>query len=374
MEMILHLTHDCQLSCTYCYSGKRREGRMSWEVAQHAIDLFFTQPWSSEGNYPEICFFGGEPLLEWELIKKCIEYAESKRASLNKQFLLSITTNGLALDEKKAAYLQAKDCEIVLSFDGVQASQDAARPFRNGSSSFLETKRVLKLLLQVISNPTVCTVVSPENVEYLPASIDFLLDEGVKHLILNPNFFTTWDEEHRNLWREGYEHAAMKLEESYRKGIALNIKLFTAKIITYLKGGYDPTDCCMFGLNEIAVAPSGLIYPCQRMVGEDSEELGVLGNVFDGIDIDASNVIANCREVTSPECRECDISRRCRNWCSCVNYSLSGDFNRPGGLICFHEQMVVTLADQVASRLFKEKNKTFMETFYSEKHIAPEWI
>jgi uncharacterized protein len=374
MNVILHLTHDCQLRCAYCYGGPRHEGRMSWEVARRALDLFFEQSSTASPDIPQISFFGGEPLLEWDLLQQCVAYAESRKAAAGQDFRLTITTNGLALDRNRAEYLRSKNVGLLFSFDGAQEAQDATRRLSDGRSSFADTRRALGLVLGVFDNPAVCAVVSPENVAFLPESIDFLLGEGVRQIMLNPNFFAEWDEQHRDLWTAGYEHAARRFEESYRQGVPLNIHVFTAKIITHLQGGYGPCDVCDFGSHEIAIAPSGRIYPCQRMVGDDRQDLGLLGNVFDGLDPRAAAELAACRQVRAPACGQCAIRSRCRNWCSCVNHALTGRFDQPGGIICFHEQLAVRLADRAASRLFQEKNKLFLETYYLEKQFAPEWV
>jgi uncharacterized protein len=347
---------------------------MSWDTARRAIDIFFSQAAGPTSLVPEICFFGGEPLLEFDLITQCIAYAESLRQSSGMNFGLTLTTNGLLLDRSKAEYFREKGVDIVVSFDGVKEAQDATRPFGDGRSSFAQSLKGVNTAIDTFENPCICMVVSPENVEYLPQSFDLVLEQGAEKMMLNPNFFAKWSQSDRGLWRAGYSHAADRVEEAYRKGIALNVNLFTAKIITHLKGGYDEGDCCLFGQNEIAVSPGGNIYPCQRMVGQDEKTLGLLGNVFDGLDMTAMNGLAGCRAVRNDACDKCDFRGRCRNWCSCVNYALTGQFGQPGDIICFHEQMVIPLADRVASRLFAECSKTFMDTFYFQKHLAAEWI
>jgi len=345
---------------------------MSWDVARRAIDLLFDQPPTEPA--PQIGFFGGEPLLELPLLKQCVAYAEAKRAETGRSFRLAITTNGLYVDDALAAWLKSKAVEPMLSFDGVQRAQDAGRRFAGGESSFADTQAAMAVLQRHFPDLAVCAVVTPENVEYLPSSIDFFVDSGIRGLSLNPNFFAQWDEEQLDLWRRGYDHAAERFEDEFRSGRVLHVGFITAKIVTHLKGGYDPADCCDFGKKEIAVAPSGNIYPCQRMVGEDTGELGLMGDVFSGLNGKACSELADARQVTGLDCQGCDHRRRCRNWCSCVNHRLTGRFDHTGPLVCLHERMAIEVADRAASRLFEEKNKTFMETFYLEEQVAPEWV
>ncbi len=372
MDLILHLTHDCQLACTYCYGGHKRASAMSWDVARRAIDLLFDKPPTEPAA--QIGFFGGEPLLELPLLGQCIAYAETRRAETGKPFRLAITTNGLAVNDALAGWLESKAVEPTLSFDGVQEAQDACRRFPAGESSFADTRRAMTAMQRHFPDLAVCAVVSPENVQDLPASIDFFVESGIRALFLNPNFFAQWDDEQLALWRRGYEHAARRFENEFRSGRAFHVNFITAKIVTHLKGGYDRSDCCDFGQKEIAVAPSGNIYPCQRMVGEDTAELGLMGDVSSGLNVSTCRELAYAREITGDDCLRCDLRRRCRNWCSCVNHRLTGRFDRTGALVCLHERMAIEIADSVASRLFEEKNKTFMETFYLEEQIASEWV
>ncbi len=372
MDVILHLTHDCQLDCVYCYGGRKAKRPMSWEVACRAIDMLFEQP--ATDPPPLLSFFGGEPLLEFALIRQCIAYTEGKKGETGRGFRLSITTNGLGASEVVADYLMSKEVDVTLSFDGVPEAQNGCRPYRDGRGSFAGTSEAMLRLLPRFPGMAVCAVVSPENAEHLPASIDFFLDAGIRRIWLNPNFFAPWGEREIDLWRRGYEHMARRCYEEFLAGRVVHVNFLMAKIVTHLKGQYDPCDCCDFGRKEIAVAPSGNIYPCQRMVGDDHSRLGQMGSVFDGWNATACTELEAARQITSLECLQCDLRPRCRNWCSCVNQRLTGRFDRVGPLVCFHERMAIEIADRMASRLFQEQNKTFLETFYHERHVVPEWV
>lgn len=374
MDAILHLTHDCQLDCAYCYSGRKRGDTMPWEVARQALDMAFDQSPPDAATPITVGFFGGEPLLEMDLIRRSVAHAEARSSADGKPVRFAVTTNGLALDHAAADLLAEKGTDLTFSMDGGRPAQEACRPYADGSSSFDDTERALRHALDYFSDLAVCAVVTPENVRHLPESIDFLLKTGIRRLFLNPNFFASWQEEQLALWRQGYQHAAARFAQAFRRGDALNVNFITAKVITHLKGGYDPCECCDFGAKEVAVAPSGNIYPCQRMVGEDVETLGLMGNVFSGLDREKLRELAAGREVRSPQCLTCDLRRRCRNWCSCVNHRLTGRFDQVGGLVCWHERMAIEVADEVASRLFAEKDPTFLRTFYFETVVAPEWV
>ena len=372
MDVILHLTQDCQLNCSYCYGGRKYARVMSWETARRAIDLLFDGPIPE--TPPRLTMFGGEPLLELGLLKQCLTHAEARSAETGRPFRTEVATNGLAADDDTIEYLRLKKAEMTLSFDGVSEAQDACRRYADGASSFADTHAAMLRLLASFPDLAVCSVVSPENVGCLPESIDLFVSAGVRRLMLNPNFFAPWDESHLELWRRGYEHAAKRFVEEFQHGRVFHVLFITAKIVTHLKGGYDPCDCCDFGAKEIAVAPSGRIYPCQRMVGEDRGELGLMGDVFSGLDPTVCEQLADARQTRNAECLQCDLRPRCRNWCSCVNHRLTGRFDSTGPLVCFHERMAIEIADRAASCLFAESNPTFLKTFYPETPVSPEWV
>lgn len=373
MDVILHLTQDCQLDCIYCYGGRKLARSMPWEVAERAIDLLFEQPRRDEIP-PLLSFFGGEPLLEIPLLKRCVAYAEERRAETGHPFRMTITTNGLNADEDTIAYLAEKEMAVALSFDGVPEAHNATRPYRGGGASFEDTRSALRRMQLHFPNLIICAVVSPENVACLPESIDFFLESGCRQIVLNPNFLASWTDRDCESWRAGYEHAAARFLESFRSGRPLHLSFITAKIATHLKGGYELCDCCDFGAKEIAVAPSGNIYPCQRMVGDDDGNPGLMGDVFRGLNPHICRQLTGAKQQCSTQCLQCDLQRRCRNWCSCVNYRLTGRYDLTAPIVCFHERTAIEIADRTASQLFKEKNPAFLQTFYAAGRVEPEWI
>ncbi|MHC4599058.1 MAG: hypothetical protein ACYS47_08645, partial [Planctomycetota bacterium] len=108
--------------------------------------------------------------------------------------------------------------------------------------------------------------------------------------------------------------------------------------------------------------------------GEDAEGTGWLGNVLTGLNPRRCAALEKRRDVTTPECMECELRTRCRNWCACTNHFLTGRFDRVSPLVCFHERMAIEIADRTASRLFTDKNEVFLREFYQEKPVEAEWV
>ena len=186
----------------------------------------------------------------------------------------------------------------------------------------------------------------------------------MQRVSLNPNFYTEWDEEAVTVFDQQYAAVADFMLERYRANQPVAIKVIDGKIITRLKDGYACSDRCGFGSAELAVAPSGNLYPCERVVGEDDGGELCLGNVRDGFDEVKRFGILAARGNRDEECADCELGARCMNWCGCVNYGTTGQINSTGGFVCHHEQTVVREADRIGAILFNEGNEPFLQRFY----------
>jgi len=143
MDLTLSLTHDCNLACTYCYAGPKRCMAMTIETAMRAIDFAFAIPALTR----QLGFFGGEPLLEWELLRASADYAAAVAGRLGFTFKKTVTTNATLLTEDKAAWLRQNAFWLGLSIDGNRAMHDITRPLRGGGSSFDAVIRGLDVAL-----------------------------------------------------------------------------------------------------------------------------------------------------------------------------------------------------------------------------------
>lgn len=362
--LTLFLTHQCNLRCSYCYVHEKRATKMPLEIGRKAIDLAL----QIAKDRLQISFFGGEPLLEWDLLTAFHEYGKERTAERGVRPIFALTTNGMMLDEDRLTYLRDNDIRVGFSIDGGQEAQDATRPKAGGGSSYSRTAERLKLAVEYLPDLQTISVVDPENVEFLADSVRALLDLGVRRMTLNPNWSADWsDEAVRDIWEKQYEEICGIYVERFEANKPVRISFIEDKIITRLKSGYAPCDQCDFGHRDFAVSTTGKIYPCERQVGSDGddEEHMVIGNVDDGFHKRRQRKIQHAVKEIPKECRDCALADRCANWCPCANLALTGEMGRPGGLLCFHEQLCVKWADEAAGILYGEKNLPFMARFYS---------
>jgi uncharacterized protein len=375
MDLTLGLTHDCNLRCGYCYAGKKSHRSMSWRTAKAAIDFAIretidTPPWHSETREMQLGFFGGEPTIEWDLLTKAMEYTETSTTDAGITLKKTLTTNGTLLTDKRISWLKQHNVYIGLSMDGNREMHDSFRTFRNGKSCHARCTSVMhKLFSELESNVELIVVVDPRNVQYLPDSLRWLVGEGITNISLNPNFYIEWPDSAQTEWKRAYELAGELYLENYREGKHITINFIDGKIRTRIKDGYAACDRCSFAEIEIAVAPSGRMYPCERLISDDTDDDMCVGDVFSGFNGNKrSSLIVNKGNVDE-DCAKCGFRARCMNWCGCINYATTGAINRVDGVVCFHEQMTIGIADKVAKALYAEANPYFLAKFYPEDNL-----
>ncbi|MBU0554154.1 radical SAM protein [Myxococcota bacterium] len=360
--LTLNLTRDCNLACPYCYAGDKVAEAISFETAMAGVELAL----SARPQLLDVAFFGGEPLLEWDLLMRLVEAIEARVALVEPpcRVRFTTTTNATQLTSERIDALVAHDFEIAVSLDGVRAAQDINRPTRGGGSSFEASLRGLKLALGRIKKVTVISVLTPQSAPMMAEGVRFLFEQGARRISLNPNFYATWSEADKAALTAEHQAAADFYVERFEAGEPFYLDFIESKVITRLKGGYACGDRCDFGANEVAVAPSGRLYPCERLIGDDTGELSI-GHVHEGgFDELARLKLLAEKGNHDPDCESCALKDRCMSWCGCVNYASTGRINQPGDFLCFYEQLCIHTADSAATRLWVARNPAFLKRFY----------
>lgn len=369
MDVTLCLTHACNLRCGYCYAGRKFNRRMTWQTARKALDFAFEESrreaaLRQRAATCQLGFFGGEPLLEWALLQRATDYADQEADRLGIRLKRIVTTNLTLLDERKACWLRDRGFHVGLSLDGNEAMHDTLRRTAAGAPSHADCAKALHFYQGWDSNGEVIVVIDPANIRHLAESIDWLIARNIRRISINPNFTAAWDEASLESWREAYQHMAASYVDAYRRNDPVRINVFDGRIRTRINGGYRACDHCGFGENEVSVSAAGNFYPCERLVGDDSDVSLRIGHVDCGFDPVARARILARRGNDTAECRECPVRDRCVNWCGCVNYASTGMIHRVPGVVCHHEKLSIKTADQAAARLFAERNPAFLQFFY----------
>lgn len=362
MQITLFLNHQCNLACTYCYNGRKFGRPMPLDILEKGVRMAF-----SGGNKARISFFGGEPLLEKDLIRRAVSLARSIEQSGESPMPLrfSTTVNGTLLDDETIDDFSKEHFHLVVSLDGCRQAHDATRRDLKGESTYDRiTENLKKALIKIPSTETI-SVIDVANVAYLAESFDALLDLGVKNLNFSFNYEADWTDEALTILEAQLEEISKRYIAIYRAGRDVHFDLFDSKIITHLKEGYSCRDRCKFGDGEITVAPSGRLYPCERLVAEDDNDEVCIGHVDTGVDLEKVLEMARQKNTPDADCQSCGLQNRCMFWCGCVNYATTGRVGETSGVLCALEQLAIKHADRAAATLFKEKNTQFMRKFYA---------
>ena len=327
--LCLHVAHTCNLNCSYCFAsqGKYHGERavMSFEVGKRALD-FLVENSGSRRNL-EVDFFGGEPLMNFQVVKDLVAYARSIEKEKNKNFRFTLTTNGLQIDDDVIDFANRECSNVVLSLDGRKEIHDRFRVDYAGNGSWDRIVPKFQKLVEAREgkNYYMRGTFTHANPDFLK-DIQQMLDLGFTELSMEPVVCAPGDpseltEADLPIVMEQYEKLAELMLERDKAG-----KPFTFyHYMIDLTGGpciYKRISGCGSGTEYMAVTPWGDLYPCHQFVGD---EKFLLGNIWDGVTNTAvQSEFAACNVYAHPECRDCWARLYCSGGCAANAYHSTG--------------------------------------------------
>jgi uncharacterized protein len=347
VKYTLLITQACNLACEYCYVGKRA-GSMPLPTLRKAIDFAFEHTPREERI--DVGFFGGEPLLEFDLIKAGTDLIERHPLYDADRVELAIVTNGTIFSDEIVSYVREHGVGFVVSCDGPPDVHDAFRRFPDGRGTSHLVERTIERALDAFSLIPVNAVYHPTTLRHLPRTVEYLSSLGVRQIYLNPDFSAGWTEDDAASLPEVFGRIADLYTDYYLRGDPHFISSIDNRIAVILRGGYEPLERCRMGRGEFAFAPDGRVYPCERLVGADAND-HCIGNLKDGLEFSSLSCHLVPGSDTNAECRTCGVSAYCINWCGCSNYFSSGYYNRVGGFLCASERAILGAALNAYERL-----------------------
>ncbi len=357
-RLTLAVTHQCNFSCRYCLQ-KHEDVSMTKETAMKAIDAFVSG--ICEGDKAQISFYGGEPLLQKELIKELVRYSSEKILSIpDTRLSFEITTNGLLLEEDFIAFAKKNKIFLALSHDGL--AQDPVRPDRGGQMTKEIVDKKLQMLLKTFPETIVMMTVHPEYVDRIAESLKFFREMGVKSvsMVLALGERADWDD----AAFEKLKRELLKAEALYEQWNAGNDVFrfipFDNKIKNYICERDADSVMCHFGCHKLMVDADGKYYPCSHFIGMDGYGIGSLD---DGLNEEKLESLQS-RRVEAEDCKECELRFRCRHTCACGNHGYTGDMSVVSALQCEYEKLTIRLADRAAALLLNESNPAFVSRMY----------
>ena len=359
MEYIIHLTEKCNLNCAYCYENKTNKD-ISFENIKNLIDYEL----SRKQKYCIIIFYGGEPVLQKNIIKDTIDHINSKMCKT--EFYYGITTNGTLLDDDFIKYMKEnKFVNIAYSIDGMQETHDLNRKTIDGSGTFNIVEKNAKKLLNCFDEVVAMSVITKNNLSNLSKNVEYLINMGFKYINLLFDYSQDWQDKDLYEIKKQYNKIAEIYAEKIFQEFDVEIPLIDDKIKTYIKDEYNCNQDCKFGMKTINVGTDGNFYPCMQFVNNQDF---VIGNCKDGIDINARiNLIKNTKKENEM-CKNCAIRKRCKHTCACKNYILTNDINELSPVVCETEKILIEVSDRMAEKLYKQNSKMFMQRYYNKDY------
>ena len=361
----LCLTLRCNLSCAYCYINKN-SARMSLSTAQRALDFIF-QHTPSMCNI-EIGFFGGEPLLEFPLLRNITDLIENHPSFNPERVSLTITTNGTIFSDAIANFLGKHMFKVCISCDGPPSVQNHFRRTVGGKNTASLVEQTLIAASQSLPILLVNAVYHPQTLRSLPQTLDYFSNLGLRRIFLNADYTANWTRNDADALPEVYQQIADRYIRWYLNQDPHFVSLVDTKIAVLLRGGYHPLERCQMGTGELAITPDGGLYPCERLVGSGNDEQYRIGSIDSGLDL--SRLSAHCAigEQQNSECRDCPLKNCCMNWCGCSNIFMTGYTNRVGAFLCASERTSI----QTALDVFKVLEHRLGPVFLHHLSGAPQ--
>ena len=328
----LHVAHDCNLACKYCFAGKGEydgpKGLMSFETGKRALD-FLVEKSGTRKNL-EVDFFGGEPLLNWEVCKKLVEYGRSIEKEHGKNFRFTLTTNGVLVNDEVIDFCNREMGNVVLSLDGRKETHDRLRTTCNGKGSYDLIVDKFKKFANARNQADYYMrgTYTHYNTDF-SKDIIHMADLGFKELSIEPVVSDPAEpyalkENDLPILKEQYEILADEMLRRYRNGNGFTfyhymIDLNSGPCIVKRISG------CGVGTEYMAVTPSGELYPCHQFVGD---EKFLLGDIWKGVTNTAIlDEFKGCNVYSHPECKDCFAKLYCSGGCAANAYHTTGSVN-----------------------------------------------
>ena len=358
--LCLHVAHTCNLNCAYCFASQGNyhgdRGIMSFEVGKRALDFLVEN--SGNRTNLEVDFFGGEPLMNWQVVKDLVMYARSIEKEKGKNFRFTLTTNGVLVDDDVIDFANKEMHNVVLSLDGRKEIHDAVRVDYAGNGSWERIVPKFQKFVEARGDREyymrgTFTHANPD----FTKDINEMLRLGFNKLSMEPVVCAPEDasaltQEDLPVVLEQYELLAKDMLEKEKEGKPYTFYHYMID----LKGGpciYKRISGCGSGTEYMAVTPWGDLYPCHQFVGDDKF---LMGNVFDGVtNNDVREEFRSCNVYVRPECRDCWAKLYCSGGCAANAYHATGTITGiyEYGCTLFKKRMECAIMMQVAKELGK---------------------
>ncbi len=354
--LCLHIAHDCNLACKYCFAEEGeyhgRRALMTFEVGRKALDFLIAN--SGSRRNLEVDFFGGEPLMNWQVVKDLVAYGREQEKLHDKHFRFTLTTNGVLLNEEVQAFVNKEMDNVVLSLDGRKAVNDRMRPFRNGKGSYDLIVPKFRRLAESRNQQKyyIRGTFTRQNLDFSKDVMHFV-DLGFEQISIEPvvgedsDPYAIRERDLPDIFRE-YDILAKMMVERGRAGKGFTFFHFMID----LEGGpcvSKRLSGCGSGTEYLAVTPWGDLYPCHQFVGQ--EEF-LMGNVDEGIARpEIADEFRSCSVYSKEKCKGCFARFYCSGGCMANSYKFHQTIHDTYDVSCEMERKRVECAIMIKAAL-----------------------
>lgn len=362
MNLLLSLTEQCNLRCSYCYykeSQAERSRIMSNEVLESSLELAFERTIELKHNLLNITFFGGEPLLRFQTIKKAVKrakvLAKEYKDKLPDDFQLRffINTNGTLLTEDIIGYLKKEHIGALLSLDGPERKHNISRKKTDGSGSFQDLAKWIPDFVEM--KATVLMVITRKHVRGLSRAIKWVFEQGFRNVATAVDFDGKWTNEDFAALSIEYQKIALFWFKFRKEDPDLYLSTIQDKVSYLLLGKRQRNNDCFIFKGAIGIATNGNVFPCSRFITSRDDAKYKLGNVLDKKGSIFTGPVAKdiCRflKYDKPECKGCLIRHRCSaHECACTSFYTTGSIYGVSPEVCAHERMLTSICDEILAK------------------------
>ncbi len=327
--LCLHVAHTCNLNCSYCFASQGRydgdRAIMSFETGKRALDFLIEN--SGTRHNLEVDFFGGEPLMNWDVVKQLVAYARSVEKEKNKNFRFTLTTNGMLIDDDVIDFANREMSNVVLSLDGRKEVHDRFRVDYAGNGSWDRIVPKFQKLVESRGGKNyymrgTFTHHNPDFLKDIQTMLDLGFDElSMEPVVCDPKDASALTEDDLKIVMEQYEQLAELMIKRREEGRPFTFYHYMID----LSGGpciYKRISGCGSGTEYMAVTPWGDLYPCHQFVGDEKFKLG---DIWNGIDNHAvQDQFKQCNVYAHPECNDCWAKLYCSGGCAANAYHATG--------------------------------------------------
>lgn len=354
--LCLHIAHDCNLACRYCFAEEGeyhgRRALMSYEVGKKALDFLIAN--SGSRRNLEVDFFGGEPLMNWQVVKDLVKYGREQEKLHDKNFRFTLTTNGVLLNDEIMEFCNQEMANVVLSVDGRKEVHDFMRPFRKGAGSYDLVMPKFKKFAESRNQQKyyVRGTFTHYNLDFSNDVLHFA-DEGFEQISVEPvvapesEDYAIKKEDIPQILAE-YDKLAAEMVKREKEGRGFTFFHYMLD----LSGGpcvYKRLSGCGSGTEYLAVTPWGDLYPCHQFVGIEKY---LMGNVDEGITKpEIVDEFKCCNVYTKEKCKNCFAKFYCSGGCAANSYNFHGTIQDAYDIGCELQRKRVECAIMIKAAL-----------------------